>query len=169
MKTIIIAIITAIAFASCDAVTQGLAIKHNDVVIGESDKVIDAFNVLNNTLTTYNVDSINIALQNYQAQITNSLKGINKAIALKDSSLKLASIEMIQVFKTIGENEFSKIRDIYAIPDSLYSEKEEAEVTALTTAIDEKIETAQIKQRDAQKAFAKKYHFALLIGKDTIN
>ncbi len=168
MKKLIIITLGIITLTSCDRVTQTLAIKHNDAIITESDKVVSAFDAVSNSLTSFNADSITISLQKYNSQINQSLQNINTTLALKDSSLKLASIEMIKTFKSVGENEFSKIRDIYTIPDSLYTTTEEKEVTALATAIDEKIETAQNKQRNAQIAFAKKYNFVLMLGKDTI-
>lgn len=168
MKKIIISICTMVALTSCDSVTQGLAIKHNDAIVNECNKVIQAFSNVNTSIATYNPDSITMALADYQAQIDYSLQGINKAIALKDSSFKLASIDMLKVFAEVGKNEFSKIRDIYTIPDSLYTKEDEEQVTALATSIDTKIEAAQTLQQNAQIAFSKKYNFPLLSGKDTI-
>lgn len=168
MKNLIIITIALFALTNCDRVTQNLAIKHNDALIEESGKVIDVFNNLNNSLATYNPDTIDIALMYYNNQINSSLVNINKVILLKDSTLKLATKNMIEVFKSVGENEFIKIRDIYTISDSLYSDEDAAEITALATTIDKKVEIAQNMQREAQKAFAKKYNFVLLSGKDTI-
>lgn len=168
MKKLLLLTLSVIVFTNCDRVTQTIAIKHNDALITESDKVVSAFDEVSNSLTSFNADSINNALQKYNYQINQALQNINTSVALKDSSLKLATIEMLNTFKSVGENEFSEIRDIYTLPDSLYTKTEEEEVTALATAIDEKIETAQNKQRNAQIAFSKKYNFVLMLGKDTL-
>ena len=168
MKQRLIIIASIFLLTNCNRVMQGIAIKHNDAIIAESDKVVDAFNTLNNTLSTFNVDSIDLALKLYNHQIDATLQGINKVIAFNDSSLKTTTVEMIHVFKSVGDNEFTQIRTIYAIPDSLYNDEHEKEVKALAASIDEKIETAQNKQKASQKAFAQKYNFVLMSGKDTI-
>ena len=168
MKKLVIVIASILFLSNCDKVMQGIVIKHNDAIIAESDKVVDAFNKLNNSLAIFNVDSIDLAMKSYNQQIDATLLRINKVISFNDSSLKTATTEMIHVFKSVGDNEFTQIRTIYTIPDSLYNNDNEKEVTALAEAIDEKIETAQNKQRVAQKAFAQKYNFVLMVGKDTI-
>ena len=168
MKKTILVALSLISFISCNRITQKIAIKHNDAVIGISDKVVAAFDNLNKTLATFNPDSIDIALTNYNTQVTNSFDDLNHVIALNDTTLKVGTKAMLQVFKSVGENEFKQISDLYHLPDSLYTNKEEKEVFDIATAIDEKIEAAQLKQQNAQKAFAKKYDFTLMIGKDTL-
>lgn len=168
MKKTILVALSLISFISCNRITQKIAIKHNDAVIGISDKVVAAFDNLNKTLATFNPDSIDVALSNYNTQVTNSFDDLNHVIALNDTTLKVGTKAMLQVFKSVGENEFKQISDLYHLPDSLYTNKEEKEVFDIATAIDEKIEAAQLKQQNAQKAFAKKYDFTLMIGKDTL-
>jgi hypothetical protein len=146
---------------------QKTAIKHNDAVIEASDKVVVAFDKLNNALATYNPDSIDIALRAYNLQVDNSLQELNTVVSINDTSLKVGTREMLVVFKSVGDNEFKQISTIYHIPDSLYTEKEEKEVTDIATAIDEKIEAAQVKQQKAQKEFAKKFNFDLIFDKDS--
>ena len=167
-KTILIAL-SVVSFISCNRITQKIAIKHNDAVIEVSDKVVAAFDNLNKALATFNPDSIDIALTNYNAQVTSSFNELNNVIALNDTSFKEGTKAMLHVFKLVGENEFKQISDIYHIPDSLYTDKEEKEVFDIATAIDEKIAAAQLKQQNSQKAFAKKYDFIVMIGKDTLN
>lgn len=168
MKKTILVALSLISFISCNRITQKIAIKHNDAVIGVSDKVVAAFDNLNKALATFNPDTIDIALTNYNAQVTNSFNELNQVIVLNDTSFKEGTKAMLRVFKSVGEHEFKQISDIYHIPDSLYTDKEEKEVFDIATAIDEKIEAAQLKQQNAQKAFAKKYDFTLMIGKDTL-
>ena len=168
MKKIILVALALVSLISCNRINQKIAIKHNDAVIGVSDKVVTAFDNLNKALATFNPDSIDIALTNYNAQVTSSFDELNNVIALSDTSFKEGTKAMLRVFKSVGENEFKQISDIYHIPDSLYTDKEEKEVLDIATAIDEKIEAAQLKQQNAQKAFAKKYDFTLMIGKDTL-
>lgn len=168
MKKTILVALSLISFISCNRITQKIAIKHNDAVIEVSDKVIVAFDNLNKALATFNPDSIDIALTSYNALVTSSFDELNHVVALNDTSLKVGTKAMLHVFKSVGEHEFKQISDIYHIPDSLYTDKEEKEVFDIATAIDEKIEAAQLKQQNAQKAFAKKYDFTLMIGKDTL-
>jgi hypothetical protein len=168
MKKITLIAFSFVFFISCGRITQEIAIKHNDSVIDLSDLVIDSFDKLNTTLSTFNPDSIDIALTNYNTQVNNSIQGLTKITSISDSSLKVGTIDMLRVFKSVGENEFQQISDIYHIPDSLYTDKEEKEVLDISAAIDEKIAAAQLKQQNIQKAFAKKYNFILMVGKDTL-
>ncbi len=168
MKKIALVILTVASFYSCDRINQKIAIKHNDAVIEASDKVVFAFDKLNNSLATFNPDSIDLALAAYNLQINNSILELNQAVSINDTSLKVGTREMLYVFKSVGNNEFKQIRTIYQIPDSLYTEKEEKEVTDIASAIDEKIEAAQLKQQNIQKAFAKRFNFELMFNKDSL-
>jgi hypothetical protein len=168
MKKLAVVILCVTSFYSCDRINQKIAIKHNDAVIEASDKVVFAFDKLNKALATFDPDSIDIALATYNLQINNSLLELNKAVSVNDTSLKFGTREMLHVFKSVGDNEFKQINAIYHLPDSLYTEKEEKEVNDIASAIDEKIEAAQLKQQNAQKAFAKKFNFELIFDKDSL-
>jgi hypothetical protein len=168
MKKLAVVILCVTSFYSCDRINQKIAIKHNDAVIEASDKVVFAFDKLNKALATFDPDSIDIALATYNLQINNSLLELNKAVSVNDTSLKFGTREMLHVFKSVGDNEFKHINAIYHLPDSLYTEKEEKEVNDIASAIDEKIEAAQLKQQNAQKAFAKKFNFELIFDKDSL-
>ncbi len=150
----------AIAFTSCDRVTQDMAIKHNDAIVTENDKMVDAFDKLVASIGTFKLDSIDLGIKQYRSQIESSMQIVNTS-TLKDSLLQKSAIEMTSVFKSVGEVELSEVRELYAIPDSLYTEVEEAKVKALLTAIDDKLAAAQDKHIETQKAFAKKYNFIL--------
>jgi hypothetical protein len=151
MKKIISIIMLAIAFTSCDRVTQNMAIKHNDAIVTENDKMVDAFDKLVASIGTF---------KQYRSQIESSIKIVNTT-TLKDSLLQKSAMEMANVFKSVGEVECIEVRELYAIPDSLYTEVEEAKVKVLLTAIDDKLAAAQDKHIETQKAFAKKYNFRL--------
>ena len=69
MKKLILITLSIITLSSCDKVTQTLAIKHNDAIITESDNVVGAFDAVSNSLTSFNADTITIALQKYNLQI----------------------------------------------------------------------------------------------------
>lgn len=168
MKKIVIVSLLAANLISCDRINQKIAIKHNDAVIEVSNKVIASFDNLIGSLGTFNPDSIDIALNQYNLIISNSFNDLNKVISLNDTSLKVETKKMLEVFKSVGENEFKQISTIYHLPDSLYTKTEEKEVNDIATAIDEKIETAELKQQKTQKEFAKKFGFVLMAGKDTI-
>lgn len=168
MKKIVIISLFAATLISCDRINQKIAIKHNDAVIEVSNNVIASFDKLIGSLGTFNPDSIDIALNQYNLVISNSFNDLNKVISLNDTSLKVETKKMLEVFKSVGENEFKQISTIYHLPDSLYTKTEEKEVNDIATAIDEKIETAELKQQKTQKEFAKKFGFVLMAGKDTI-
>lgn len=168
MKKLAVVILFVASFYSCDRINQKIAIKHNDAVIEASDKVVFAFDKLNSALATFNPDSIDMALTAYNLQVNNSLQELNKVVSINDTSLKAGTREMLHVFKSVGDNEYKQISNIYHIPDSLYTEKEEKEVTDIATAIDEKIEAAQLKQKNAQKQFAKKFNFELIFDNDSL-
>lgn len=168
MKKLAVVVLFAASFYSCDRINQKIAIKHNDAVIEASDKVVFAFDKLNSALATFNPDSIDMALAAYNLQVNNSLQELNKVVSINDTSLKVGTREMLHVFKSVGDNEYKQISTIYHIPDSLYTEKEEKEVTDIAAAIDEKIEAAQLKQKNAQKQFAQKFNFELIFDKDSL-
>ena len=168
MKKIVIVSLFAATLISCNRINQRVAIKHNDEVIEVSNKVIASFDQLIGSLGSYNPDSIDLALTHYNLLVSNSFNDLNKVTSLNDTSLKVETKKMLEVFKSVGENEFKQISDIYHLPDSLYTKTEEKEVNDIATAIDEKIETAELKQQKTQKEFAKKFGFVLMAGKDTI-
>ncbi len=168
MKKIFLSLLILFSLNNCDRINQKIAIKHNDEIIALSDDVVKEFDKLNSVLSTYNPDSIDIALANYNHLVGSSISALNKISPVNDTSLKHSTSMLMEVFKSVGENEFKQISDMYHLPDSLYTTKEQKEVFDIATAIDEKVAAAQLKQLTTQKIFAKKNNFVLMVGKDTL-
>lgn len=163
MKASLLFVLSWASFVFTQAQTGDQAIAHNDKIVADQLKMIQAEDIFVRTIVDDKEKKvIEKAFKDYSKTLKKLGKKYNKMKAFdsKDTFRK-AMKDMIDVFKSVAENEYSEMITIYSMdPGSLTAEVfERWEV--LTQTVNDKETAANEEFLKAQKEFAAQYNFTL--------
>ncbi|GEM_PF-1333407 len=163
MKVSLLLVLSCVLFLYTQAQTVDQAIAHNDGIVADQLKMIEAEDAFVSTIVN-NKDQKDIekAFEIYSKTLKKLSKKYNKMKAFdsKDTFRK-AMIEMIAVFKSVADNEYREIMSIYSMDVLLLTDIIFDRWEALAQLVNDKETAANEQFMNAQKTFAGEYQFTL--------
>lgn len=152
-------LLTSLFFGSCNITTQDDAIKFNDAIIDEQEKVIDAVSAYNEE-ESYDLDvSLKLCEEivkqcDQSIQTINALKPVEGGEAFKSSVLAYFSF-----FKHVGKEEYVEFSHLICNED--YSDEEYEKALEIEEYINSKSTQLEDQITKDQNSLAKKYNYNL--------
>ncbi|NLL28499.1 MAG: hypothetical protein GX259_06855 [Bacteroidales bacterium] len=160
--TFLLGIVLAFFMVSCGPTTDD-AIKHNDKIVLDQKEIIDAQNLfLTSMIDAKDSESVSQAFENYLEILTEKEKKYTEIGKFDEKdSFRIAMQTYIDQMISITENEYKNLVEIYNkdIEDVSQSDRDNWEKIAKdATGKESQANDAFL---EAQKRFAKEYHFEL--------
>jgi len=136
---------------------------YNDALVTEQINVVKASEELQAGFDTYIKEDMETLFQRYINQVDASLKKVNELGDYNnDDTFQNATIELLEMYKTLGKKEYLQAKEILSKPDSIYSKNDEARVELLFKQIDRTIQKATTAYQKEQEKFASKNKIQLI-------
>lgn len=147
--------------------TKDDAIKYNDSLIDIQSKVILVEDSLINIISLNIPEKLDNAYDALVAQVNSSLVITNKIKAFNGKTyFKDATLDLLNTYKSVVENEYKKIVKISKIPEEKYTQELDDELMRLSRQVDSKLNTLLNAFTSTQLEFAKEWDFELIKKKD---
>ncbi|MDD5569783.1 MAG: hypothetical protein PHD97_01350 [Bacteroidales bacterium] len=151
-----------IMFFSCNNSTSNDAAKYNDSLVSLQLSIADKIDALDSTFADYKSDKMDKAYSEAMKQVLTSIEKVNKMNAFKDEKeIKEAMLKLFETYKSVLENEYSKIIALNKLAETKFSLSDEKKVDKLSSDIDNKLDSAIVEIEKKQKEFATKYKIKL--------
>lgn len=136
---------------------------YNDALVSEQINVVKAADELQAGFDTYIKEDMETLFKRYNEQVESSLKKVEDMDDYNDdASFQKATIQLLEVYKTLGKKEYLQAKEILSKPDSLYSKNDEARIELLFKQIDRTIQKATTAYQKEQEQFASKNKIQLI-------
>ena len=136
---------------------------YNDALVSEQINVVKAADELQAGFDTYIKEDMETLFNRYNEQVESSLKKVEDMDDYNDdASFQKATIQLLEVYKTLGKKEYLQAKEILSKPDSLYSKNDEARIELLFKQIDRTIQKATTVYQKEQEQFASKNKIQLI-------
>ncbi|MFH2095292.1 MAG: hypothetical protein ABIJ16_06290 [Bacteroidota bacterium] len=150
-----------VVLASCGPTSQQ-AVDYNDAIILKQIAIFDAINELDAAYENYVPEEMDAAMEE-------ALLVTNDGIAFLDglepfdgsTEFKDHAMELFKVYKNVLENEFSRMIEIYKLPEDLYTQDEMDEWEELYDDAYDRMNKALQVFNLYQATFAEKYNFVI--------
>ncbi|MFA6923510.1 MAG: hypothetical protein WC223_04575 [Bacteroidales bacterium] len=151
-----------IIFFSCNSSTSKDAAKYNDSLVAHQLRITDKIDLLDSTFADYKSDKMDKAYSEAMKQVLTSIEKIGKINAFNDErELKEAMLKLFEIYKSVLENEYSKIIALNKLSETNFGTAEEKKIEKLSSEIDNKLNSALTEFEKKQKEFAAKYKIKL--------
>jgi len=133
--SILIFALLGVIIVSCNSKTEE-AIEYHDSIIIEHIAIQHKFDSLDASFVNYNPDEMQTSWQEAKEQTELSIKTVKELGGFngKDKFQKSA-LEFFELYNTVLNNYYSKMIDIYSIPDEEYTEADEAQFAELNDSM----------------------------------
>jgi len=136
---------------------------YNDALVSEQINVVKAADELQAGFDTYIKEDMETLFKRYNDQVESSLKKVEDMDDYNnDASFQKATIQLLEVYKSLGKKEYLQAKEILSKPDSLYSKNDEARIELLFKQIDRTIQKATTAYKKEQEQFASKNKIQLI-------
>ncbi len=136
---------------------------YNDALVSEQINVVNASEELQAAFDMYNKEDMEMLFDRYNKQVESSLNKVEEMDDYKnDASFQKATIQLLEVYKTLGKKEYLQLKEILSKPDSVYSKNDEARFELLLKQIDRTIQKATSDYQIEQEKFASKNKMELI-------
>ncbi len=138
------------------------AIKYNDNIIIQQQKIVQLFNRLDSsfadTIHQSFIENHKLLSReiNRQFHFIDSLPSFNN-----DSSFKSEYKKLLTIYRDVVQNNYTKMIELYTLPDSLYTQSIKDEFLNIYKQSNEQLQNAINEFIKFQQSFAKKYNFSL--------
>lgn len=154
-------IISIFFFTSCSDISEN-AIKYNDQIINQQQKIVFLFNKLDSSFADTINHSYKMIHQELLKEIENQIKSIDSIPSFDNKNLfKQEYKTLLTVYHDVVKNDYSKMIDLYLLPDSLYTQNIKDDFLQTNKIANEKLQQALNKFIEFQKQFATEYKFNL--------
>ncbi len=163
MKAILLFLLSSVLFVFTQAQTVDQAIAHNDKLVADQMKMIEAEDVFVKTIVDGKEQKvIESAFKVYLKTLKKLSKKYNKMKAFDSKdTFRRAMLEMIVVFKSVADNEYREMMTIYSMDVLSLTDVVFDRWEALTQLANDKETAANEQFLNAQKTFASEYQFTL--------
>lgn len=162
MKTILSLIIISILFLSACSNQPEKAIKYNDQIINQQQKIVFLFNKLDSSFADTINHSFKVIHQELMQEIDNQLKFIDSFPDFEGKNqFKQEYKILLTVYQDVVKNDYAKMIDLYTLPDSLYTQNVKNDFLQTNKIANNKLQQALNKFIEVQKQFAEEYKFNL--------
>ncbi|MGQ9847029.1 MAG: LIC11966 family surface protein [Bacteroidales bacterium] len=156
-----IIIISAFLLFACTNISEN-AIKYNDQIINLQHKIVRLFNKLDSSFADTINHSFKIIHQELLQEIESQLKSIDSIPNFDNKDrFKQEYKTLLTVYYDVVKNDYSKMINLYLLPDSLYTQNVKDDFLQTNKIANEKLQHALNKFIEAQKQFAIEYKFNL--------
>lgn len=156
-----IIIISAFFLLACSNITEN-AIKYNDQIINQQQKIVSLFNKLDSSFADTINHSFKIIQQELLKEIEYQLKSIDSIPNFDNKDqFKREYKTLLITYHDVVKNDYSKMINLYTLPDSLYTQNVENDFIETNKIANEKLQQALKKFIKFQKQFANEYKFNL--------
>lgn len=136
---------------------------YNDALVSEQINVVKAADELQAGFDTYIKEDMETLFNRYNDQVESSLNKVEEMDDYNDdAAFQKATIQLLEVYKTLGKKEYLQAKEILSKPDSLYSKNDEAHIELLFKQIDRTIQKATTAYQKEQEQFASKNKIQLI-------
>jgi len=136
---------------------------YNDALVSEQINVVKAADELQAGFDTYIKEDMETLFKRYNDQVESSLNKVEDMDDYNDdANFQKATIQLLEVYKTLGKKEYLQAKEILSKPDSLYSKNDEARIELLFKQIDRTIQKATTAYQKEQEKFASKNKIQLI-------
>jgi hypothetical protein len=136
---------------------------YNDALVSEQINVVKAADELQAGFDTYIKEDMETLFKRYNNQVESSLKKVEDMDDYNDdAAFQKATIQLLEVYKSLGKKEYLQAKEILSKPDSLYSKNDEARIELLFKQIDRTIQKATTAYQKEQEQFASKNKIQLI-------
>jgi len=136
---------------------------YNDALVTEQINVVKAAEELQEGFDTYIKEDMQTLFNRYNQQVEASLNKVEDIGDYNDNNaFQNATVQLLEVYQTLGKKEYSQAKEMLSKPDSLYSKNDEARVELLFKQIDRTIQKATEVYQKEQDKFAVKNKIQLI-------
>lgn len=154
-------IILVFFLSGCSNLSEN-AIKYNDQIISQQQKIVLLFNKLDSSFADTINHSYKVIHLDLLKEIENQLKSIDSIPNFDNKSrFKQEYKILLTVYHDVVKNDYSKMIDLYTLPDSLYTQNVKDDFLQTNKNANEKLQQALNKFIEVQKQFAMEYKFSL--------
>ncbi|HNV96570.1 MAG TPA: hypothetical protein PKG63_08855 [Bacteroidales bacterium] len=162
MKTILSLIIISILFFGACTNQSEKAINYNDQIINQQQKIVQLFNKLDSSFTDTVNQSFKTIYQELMQEVEHQLKSIDSFPDFDgNNQFKQEYKTLLTVYQDVVKNDYSKMIDLYTLPDSLYTQNVKDDFLQTNKIANDKLQEALNRFIEVQKQFASKYKFNL--------
>ncbi len=164
IKTLLLAVIAGFAVTSCGLTGPGPdeAIAYNDGIINKQVAIIEKIDAIDVSFDDFIPEEMDAALQNALTETKDGIKYLENLEAFDGSTdFKDNAMKLFQAYLAVLENEFTKMIEIYKLPDEEYTEEDQERWGELYDASVDKMSKALDDFIKVQKKFAQKYNFVI--------
>ncbi len=137
-------------------------VKYNNDLITEQLKIVEKIDDLKKAIDNFNVlspevaiDQMNIAYDNAVFQIDSGLLKVKNMENFKDdATLKNGATELFTNYKSVVENEYKNVIELYKIPDNMFTKEDSEKLEKLLQEGNEKLSLAYVDFQKVQQTFA---------------
>ena len=123
MKTILSLIIISILFFGACTNQSEKAINYNDQIINQQQKIVQLFNKLDSSFADTVNQSFKTIYQELMQEVEHQLKSIDSFPDFDgNNQFKQEYKTLLTVYQDVVKNDYSKMIDLYTLPDSLYTQ-----------------------------------------------
>jgi hypothetical protein len=157
-----IALLSCLTFIVSCTGTKLEPVVYNDSLVMQQIKIVEKANELQDAFAGYVKAEMEIRQKDFVSQLDRS-DAVSKRLGAygDDKRLLKATEEFIEGYRKLNRQEYQEAIHLLSQPDSTYSEADEARISMLYKAIDDKIKKLGQQFIDAQQAFAKEHQLEL--------
>lgn len=139
------------------------AIKYNDQIISQQQKIVSLFNKLDSSFADTVNHSFKLIHHELLQEIEYQIKNIDSIPNFDNKDrFKQEYKTLLTVYHDVVKNDYSKMIELYMLPDSFYTQNVKDDFLQTNKIANEKLQQALNKFIEVQKQFAKEYKFNLL-------
>ncbi len=160
MKYTLVISLSLILFLTACGPTQQDAIKYNNAISQEQKAVSEQIDSVFYALNSYDTVLIDRQIEQAKKQVVLSKSALEKqGDFFGDKLLYDPALNVLNTFEDHLTHKFSRIHQLYCIPDSLYSEENRQEAEKISKTVITEREKVLTDLKKAQQEFAQKYEF----------
>ena len=169
MKKLLLLFLTISFISLNQSCKQESPVVYNDLIISHQRKIVEKIDNLKKSINNFNVlpadvalEEIDIAYDQTIAQIDSGIVFLKEVESFKsDTSYKKGAYTLFKNYKSIVENEFKQIIEIYRIPENLYSQEDGVKLDKLNELSTQKFNEAYDNFLKVQAKFAEDNNLVL--------
>lgn len=149
-------------FTACSGGEKISPVAYNDSLVVQQMKVAEASDRLLEVLDTYVKEDMETVYGRFTQAINNALEKTEAMAAYgDDDSFRQATLNYLNTFKGLAENQYREALQLLSKGDSIYTPIDEKRIELLYKEIDAKGTKVTQACKEAQEAFARKYKLQL--------
>ncbi|NMC99686.1 MAG: hypothetical protein GYA62_08200, partial [Bacteroidales bacterium] len=131
-------------------------------IINQQQKIVQLFNKLDSSFADTVNQSFKTIYQELMQEVEHQLKSIDSFPDFDgNNQFKQEYKTLLTVYQDVVKNDYSKMIDLYTLPDSLYTQNVKDDFLQTNKIANDKLQEALNRFIEVQKQFASKYKFNL--------